>query len=380
MQSKGLKCRGLFLPTSRLDLRRHSSGLWHMTNDRDPDQHLDDEEARLLADLALAWRDLNASQATPPGETYSQRLDREQRARNACAEIDRLQQALDASLASYVDPDATDPRDRDRTPPILPLLPGPPSWRTSVLSYHGAAAEEVDRARADAIIEAAARDALAVLQDRPRAEPPRVVAMQVLDHFVARDEVTLPPYGLDLLARAMRIDPRQIEALQRRAAIARGEAAGRSQKAIAENLGISTRAVRLLRDRSVPPDVATYAAILEGHDIRALRPQVASALGLIDADTGRWRATVLDTIRGGGAGARIPGRVREAARVEARRRQSGLQPNDAKRLAMAMGIGVSTVERIIARPNWELNVVGEAIWLRGGLRARPRERNPAADL
>lgn len=350
-----------------------------MTEDSDADWHPDDEKAdRLLARFKRARANLRALQNLPPTDDEKKKRARERDADLFRGERDEVYQAL-FSLP-YADPNGTWPSDRNPTPLPLPLLPGPPSWRTSLLSYHGAEAEAAERARADAIIKAAARDALAVLRDRLRAEGPRITAMQIFDHHVARDEVTLPPYALELFARAVPIDPREIEALEHRAVIARGEAEDRSQKAIAKELGITRRAVGKLRDRPPSANAALYAAVAAGGNLRVLRPQVAAALGLIDTDTGCWRTTVLETIRGGGAGARTPGRVREAARVEAQRRQSGLQPNDAKRLSIAFGIGVATVRRMIARADWERVVAGEAIWLRGGLRARPHEWDLTADL
>lgn len=338
------------------------------------DRHPNDAEAeRLLGLLADAMRERAAAMEVPEGETYAQRADREQRARIARAEIDRIEQALND--LSFADPDAQ-PITRSTKkpgPPPGPLLPGPPSWRTSVSSYHGAEAEEVERARADAIIEAAARDALIALE--AKVEPPKIVAMQVYDHHVARGE-RLPDHALELLARAMRIDPRSVTALQRRAAILRADEARRSTKEIANELGIDPRSVRLLRNRPVPDDVALFAAVAEGKDLGALRPAVAAVLGLLGKD-GYWRTDVLAAIH---VGTRNPDLAREAARVEAGRRKAGKERNNAKLIARAMRIDPRWVERWIARSDWEMAVTAagmvvtaEAVRLRKSHLLRPRK-------
>src|SRR5690606_25033708 len=114
---------------------------------------------------------------------------------------------------------------------------------------------------------------------------------KVSDHHVARGE-RLPDSALKLLARAMRTDHRSVTALLRRAVILRADEAGLGTKDIAAELGISTRAVRLLRNRPVSEDAALFAAVAEGKDLRALRPAVAAALGLLGED-GRWRPQVI---------------------------------------------------------------------------------------
>jgi len=330
------------------------------------DPHPNDAEfERLLALHAAARRDYAAANIIPPeGETFNRRREREQRVRIACAEMNRIEQALND--LSFADPDAQ-PISHTPIEPYLPLLPGPPSWRTSSVTYDGADAEmrlcadaKMRRFPEDDALVRAVEEALVTLARKPVPPlKPRIVAMQIYDHHVARGEC-LPDHALKLLARAMPIDPRQIEALERRDVIARGEAEGRSQKTIAADLGISTRAVHLLRNRPVPDDVALFAAVAEGKDLRALRPAVAAALDLLKK--GRWRTDVLAAIHGG---TRNPDLVREAARVEAGRRKAGKEPNNAKLIARAMRVDPRWVERWIARSDWETAVTVEAVWLRG---------------
>lgn len=349
---------------SGYDLARHYGTVRAMTEDACDDWHPSDAEfERLLALHADARRAYTAALGAPVDETYAQRADREQRVRIACAEMDRIERALND--LSFADPDAQ-PITRVPYEPHLPLLPGPPSWRTSLTSFYGAGVEQVDRVESDAIIASAVDEARAALTANPRAEPPRLLAMQVYDHHVARGE-RLSDHALELLARAMRIDQRSVVAAQRRARIAAAGEAGLGTKEIAAELGVDPRTVRLLRNSQTPEDAALYTAVAEGKDLRALRPAVAAALDLLAKD-GRWRTDVLAAIH---AGTRNADLIWKAARVEAGRRKAGKEPNNAKLIAStmwiahAMRIDPRWVERWIARPDWEMAVTVEAVWLRG---------------
>lgn len=98
--------------------------------------------------------------------------------------------------------------------------------------------------------------------------------------------------------------------------------------------------MRLLRNSQTPEDAALFAAVAEGKDLRSLRPAVAEALGLLDKK-GHWRTDVLASIHGG---TRNPDLVREAACVEAGRRRTGKEPNNAKLIARAMRVDPRWVE------------------------------------
>lgn len=233
--------------------------------------------------------------------------------------------------------------------PHLPLLAGPPLWRT-LFAYPS-----------DEDIDAAAQDALAVLKQRPKAEPPRITAMQIYDHHVARGDSTLPPLRLELLGRAMHINERHIAGMQRRAAALRGIKAGKTQQEIATEVGYSdARSVRDARDRPVPDDVALFAKVAEGTDLRTLRPAVAAALGLLEKD--QWRTDVLAAIH---SGVRKTDTFRATAREEAKRRWNGNVANDAKHIARAVeGTDARQVRRWIAHPEWEEAVNDSLTWLR----------------
>jgi len=273
--------------------------------------------------------------------------------------MERVQRALNAlSYGSPAD------MERVRTVAAIPLLPGPPSWRTSLWSWHGAEAEQADRAKADAIIAKAVEDALAALDANSRAEPPRITALQVLDHYLARGE-PLPPRALTLLSRTLRIDPRSIDAWHRRIAIRRADEAGRhTDKAIAAELGISDRAVRALRQPVENSDAlllygAVAAAAERGQPPhRDVRDSIVRLLELLGPD-GHWRADVVAAIHNGD---RDPDLVREAARVEAKRRRDGKAENDAKQVAKLIRADHRKVQRRMERPDWEDAVLGPATW------------------
>lgn len=376
------------------------------------DRHPSDAEAeRLLAQFGKVLSFLAPLLDLPPSTS------RDRDVQWARDELARLQEALKA--LSYADPDAQPITHTPRVP-RLPLLPGPPSWRTSLVSHHGVEAEKRLRAEAkmrrfpeDEALARAIEKALSDLTANPRAEPPRVVAMQVLDHHVARGE-RLPSLALELLARAMRIDPRSVVAAQRREKIAAAGVAGIGTKEIATELGVDPRTVRARRNDQTPEDAALLAAVAEGKDLRALRPAVAAALGLLDED-GRWRPQVIreltslpERVETTLVGAVVDGRfygprdarpdsavdvepvwqdrtipssggilepdlVREAARIEAQRRRDGEEPNVAKRIARAARIDIRRVRRLIARPDWEMAVTVEAVRLRGNEMLRRRE-------
>lgn len=343
-------------------------------DDTDRHQREDEEAARLLDLWGRVAAELLAARVEPEGgETYHQKSEREQRAQDA----EEYLREIDARLAGLHLPVAG--IDYDEQPPQLvspdlPLLPGPPSWRTSLISYYGPEAERAEREQADAIIARAAHDALEAFEANPRAEPPRITAMQIYDHHVARGE-PLPDLALEVLCRAMRIDARSVAAHARRAAILRGDEAGRTDAEIAAELGITDRAVRLLRKRPSPPDVALYAAVAAGTGLRALRPAVARTLGLLGGD-GRWRRQVSETIRGG---IRERDAFLRAARIEAATRVKNVRLGEpvlsAATLASATGEDVRKIQRWMARPAWGDAVRSQAIWLR----RRAAQRKPAAD-
>lgn len=279
----------------------------------------------------------------------------EHRARRRCerAEEARLHLAAEGIDPSRINaPQGDDPRIEHQSDNLLlPLLPGPPSWRTSVASFYGEADERFERERADALIALAVQDALsahAALSGNSSArQPTRRLAMQLYDHHVARGENDLPPHNLELLARAMRVDPRQIKAQERQSAVTIGIAAGKTQRQIAAELGLSERRILDLRKRAARQtevlhrhasgesdiEIATameikenevyvlratalYAALVEGGDLRSHRADVAAALGLVGAD-GRWLPPVLAAVRGGVVEAEL---MREAACVDAKER------------------------------------------------------------
>lgn len=293
-------------------------------------QTLSDDAAGLRADLRRAQADddheaqriQRAMKTIEIDAKLLARAEHREQRRREKAEEARLHLAAGGIDPSRIDaPQGDDPRiEHQRDNLLLPLLPGPPSWRTSVASFYGEADERFERERADALIALVVQDALAshaALSGNSSArQPTRRLAMQLYDHHVARGENNLPPHALELLARAMRVDPRQIRAHEHRAAIARGTAEGRSQKEIAADRGITPREIRRLRSRPVTPRVALHAAIAEGADLRAHRPDVAAALGLV-GDDGRWLPPVLAAVRGGVVEAEL---MREAACVDAKER------------------------------------------------------------
>jgi len=287
-------------------------------------------------------------------------------------------------------------------PDVLPLLPGP---LISAAEYDKLPRESQPRPE-DAALARAIEKALSDLTANPRAEPPRLTAMQIYDHHVARDE-RLPDHGLELLARAMRIDPRSVVTAQRRARIAAADEAGLSTKEIATELRIGPRAVRARRNDQTPEDAALFDAVAVGKDLRALRPAVAAALGLLGED-GRWRPQVIreltslperveprltgytvhqlpidddpntadveavwqDRTIPSNGGILEPNLMREAARIEAQRRWDGQPENDAKQVALAVASKCDTkvdhrkVRRWMDRPDWERAVQSHLTWLR----------------
>lgn len=316
------------------------------------ERHRRAEQDRLFDAYLQAQDDLEALQAPQPGETYREKQDRLQRVEEA----EKAIRQIETDLLAVQQPIALQP--------ILPLLAGPPSWRTLLSAYAGAQAEAAEGTAA--IIAAAAGQVIIDLNAAPRAEPPRVVAMQLLDHHVARGE-PLPPIVLEAVGMAMRIDARLVTAQARRTAVLRGDEAGRSSSEIAAELGISARAVRLLRQRSAQEGVEILAHLAgsQGSALRAMRADVAQALGLLDAD-GRWRPRVMEAVR---HGLRDIDGFREAARVEARRRARGWATDDAKAVARALAMDVRKVRRWMDRPSWQFAVMAVGYWLRQGRNA-----------
>jgi hypothetical protein len=246
----------------------------------------------------------------------------------------------------------------------LPLLPGPPSWRTGF------------RDAADDLVGQAIEDAHAALDANARATGPRIAMMQVLDHHLARGE-PLPSRTLELLRRVLRLDRRSITAAKRRARIRQGE---ESPVALAAEWGITRQAVEQLRDEPAQESDAlvTYLAVEHAAEQtqpprRSTRDAVARLLGLLNSN-GKWRRKVVQTLY---AGLQQPERVHDAALAEAKRRADGRAKNNADAVAEDIGLDARTVERWMTRSEWEMAMLGQAVGLRGGLRPKPRK--PRAD-
>jgi len=333
------------------------------------DPHPDDAEfERLLAYIGAALR-------VPEGETYAQRTERQERLRALFDALWRLQ------YPGWDNPAAPPPEPLPAPNWIVcdpPLVATPPAWRTSLTSYDGPEAERADRAEADAIIARAIEDAHAALDANKRAEPPRRVALQILDHHLVRG-VPLFPRALELVGRALRIDPKRITAALRRARIREGEV---GTEALAAEWGISRQAVEQLRDKQVD-EPETLMLFLDLHRSteqgqpprRSTRDDIARLLAQ-HGKPGRW-----------------PDETRRAARVEAQRRakakrrardiirEAGNQNADdavakAETLCLMVRNRVDAVAKVIradprkverwmARDDWEWAVLLEAVEVRG---------------
>ncbi|RIK86613.1 MAG: hypothetical protein DCC69_06625 [Hyphomicrobiales bacterium] len=321
-----------------------------MTEDAHDDPHPDDAEfERLLAYIGAALR-------VPEGETYAQRTERQERLRALFDALWRLQ------YPGWDNPAAPPPEPLPAPNWIVcdpPLVATPPAWRTSLVSVHGSEAERADRSKADAIIARAIEDAHADLDRSKRAEGPRRIALQVLDHHLVRGE-PLPRRALELIGRALHIDPDSIITEKRRAFVRQAKATGRTSTEIASELDISRQAVDQLFDPYEPPNKVVFYLALE-HTTeqgkpprRDTRDEIARLLGQ-HSKVGRW-----------------PDEIAKAARVEAGRRAKGLAEDNDDAVAKALGHkDPRKVRRWMKRRDWLLAVTVEAFRLRGGLHSDP---------
>lgn len=340
-----------------------------MNATRADDPHPDDEEAqRLLAEYGRAVATLGALQLLAPTDDGYQQAERIRDERVARGEMERIDRRLAGLHLPVEGHDFTEPTAKPtRTPPEIPLVPGRPCWGTSFRDAN------------EELVAAAVEDAHRAFDANKRAEPPRITALQVLDHYLARGE-PLPPRALKLLGRALRINPRSVEAWHRWTLIRAADSAGRTTQDIVAELGISEEAVRALRKpRKKTAALVLFAAVETATaagepPLRSTRDAIARQLKIVDGN-GRLRRKVIETLHGG---IRQPGKVREAAKAEARRRL-GRRPNgkehprnDANALARLVGQDARDVAEWTRREWWETLVYCEEYWLREERRAERR--------
>jgi hypothetical protein len=170
-----------------------------------------------------------------------------------------------------------------------------------------------------------------------------------LDFCIDQNEAPTPAM-LELLWRSLHLDERNVITADRRARIIEADAAGKTNKVIAAELGFKdTRSVRRLRNEPAyePPELVIWLGIAAraraGQPPRSdVRDEAARLLGYPNGLTQRQITAVVERSQ-----------FAHAIDVEVQRRADGLRSNDAKWVAKKMGIDPRVVEGFMKRPYWE---------------------------